>query len=85
MTEEIDVPSWIKGRQAKVEPVGPGTYRVTGPNLPDAVVGVRMDDDLRWKAYLKAVVDGPEIAIADLSQSTLGTHSLRHSSCIGSG
>jgi hypothetical protein len=70
MTEEIDIPSWVKGRQAKVEPVGPGKYRVTGPNLPEAIVGVRMTDDLRWQGFLRATADGPEIAVGSQTQPT---------------
>ena len=68
MTEELDVPSWVKQRQAKVEPVGEGAYRVTGPNLPEAVVGVRQTDDRRWQAYLRAKEDGPELAVATSTQ-----------------
>lgn len=69
MTEEIDIPFWVKGRQANVEPAGPGMYRVTGPNLPEAVVGVRMTDDLRWQGFLRAKADGPEIAAGTSTQS----------------
>jgi hypothetical protein len=68
VTEELDIPSWVKGRQAKVEPVGQGTYRVTGPNLPEAIVGVRMTDDLRWQGFLRAKEDGPEIAAGTSTQ-----------------
>jgi hypothetical protein len=68
MTEEIDVPSWVKGRQAKVEPAGQGIYRVSGPNLPEAFVGVRMTDDLRWQGFLRSTADGPEIAVATSTQ-----------------
>ena len=58
----LDVPFWFKQRQAKAEEIGPGTYRVTGPNLPEAVVGVRITDDLHWQAYLRAKADCPEVA-----------------------
>jgi hypothetical protein len=70
MPEEIDIPSWVKGRQAKVEPVGQGAYRVTGPNLPDAIVGVRMTDDLRWQGFLRVNQDGPEVAAGASTQPT---------------
>jgi hypothetical protein len=69
MTEVLDIPAWVKQRQAKVEPLGQGIYRVTGPNLPEAIVGVRMKDDLRWQGYLKAKEDGPEIAAGASTQS----------------
>jgi hypothetical protein len=70
MTEEIDIPSWVKGRQTKVEPVGQGMYRVTGPNLPDAVIGARMTDDLRWQGFLRATADGPDIAVGSSTLSS---------------
>ncbi len=69
MTEEIDIPSWVKGRQAKVEPVGQGLYRVTGPNLPEAVIAVRMTDDLQWQGFLRGTADGPDAAVSSSTQS----------------
>jgi hypothetical protein len=68
MAEDLDIPSWVKGRQAKVEPVGQGAYKVTGPNLPEAVVGVRMTDDLRWQGFLRATAEGPDVAAASDTQ-----------------
>jgi hypothetical protein len=53
MTEQIDIPSWVKGRQANVEPIGQGLYRVTGPNLPEAIVGVRMTTARRSRSALR--------------------------------
>jgi hypothetical protein len=70
MSEEIDVPSWVKGRQAKVEPVGQGAYRITGPNLPEAIVGVRMTDNLRWLGFLRTTADGPDLAATSTTQPT---------------
>jgi hypothetical protein len=69
MAEEIDVPSWVKGRQAKVEPAGPGLYRITGPNLPEAVIGVRQTETQDWQGFLQASADGPEIAASVSRQS----------------
>jgi hypothetical protein len=69
MAEEIDVPSWVKGRQAKVDPAGRGMYRVTGPNLSEMVLGVRMTEDLRWQGFLRTTADGPDIAAATSTQS----------------
>ena len=68
MVDEDDIPSWVKGRQAKVEPVGQGAYHVSGPNLPEAVVGVRMTDDLRWQGFLRTAADGPDVAAATTTQ-----------------
>jgi hypothetical protein len=58
----LDLPFWIKQRQINVDEVATGTYRLSGPNLPEAVVGIRMTDDLRWQAWLREKVDGPEVA-----------------------
>ena len=69
MAEELDIPSWVKGRQAKVVPIGAAMYRITGPNLPEAVVGVRMTDDMRWQGYLRAKEDGPDLAAATVTQA----------------
>jgi hypothetical protein len=61
----LDVPSWVKGRQAKVEEISTGTYRITGPNLAEGVAGVRMTDDLRWQAFVRDRPDGPDLAVSD--------------------
>ncbi len=60
----LDVPSWFKGRQGKVEEISPGTYRITGPNLPESIVGARLTDDLHWQAFLRDKADGPETAVS---------------------
>ena len=62
---DLDLPFWFKQRQAKAEEVGPGTYKVTGPNLNPGVVTIRMDDNLRWLAALKADTNGPDIAATE--------------------
>jgi hypothetical protein len=61
---ELDLPFWIKQRQAKVEEVATGTYRIIGPNLAEAVVGVRMTDDLNWQSYVREKADGPDVAVS---------------------
>ena len=55
------VPSWFKQRQAKAEEAGQGMYRVTGPNLREAVIGVELADNLRWRAVLRDKADGSEV------------------------
>lgn len=67
MVAELDIPFWIKGRQANVEPAAQGTWRITGPNLPEAIIGVRMLDDLTWQAYLRDTSDGPDLTISGQS------------------
>jgi hypothetical protein len=57
----LDLPFWVKQRQLKVEEIATGTYRITGPNVPEAVIGVRMTDDVRWQAWLREKADGPDV------------------------
>jgi len=61
---ELDIPFWFKQRQAQATEISPGTYRVTGPNLPEAVIGVRLTDELRWQSFLREKADGPEVAVS---------------------
>jgi hypothetical protein len=65
-----DLPYWLKQRQAKVEDLGKGLWKIVGPNLSDAVVGVRMEANLRWQGLLKSTAEGPELAT---TEPTLGT------------
>lgn len=58
----IDLPFWVRQRQAKLEELAIGTYRLSGPNLPEAVVSVQIEDSLRWRSRLQGKVDGPIIA-----------------------
>ena len=60
----LELPSWFKGRQAKADEMGPGSYKLSGPNLPEAVISVRLTDDLTWQAVLRAKLDGPEVAVS---------------------
>jgi hypothetical protein len=57
----LDLPFWCRQRQAKVEELSTGRYKITGPNLPEAVVSVRIGDDLQWQAVLQNKADGPEV------------------------
>jgi hypothetical protein len=57
----LDTPQWFKQRQAKAEELSTGCYKVSGPNLPEAVVAVRIGDDLRWQAVLRATPGGPDL------------------------
>ena len=60
----LDLPFWFKQRQAKAEEIAPGTYRITGPNLPEAVIGVRQGDDKLWQSFLREKADGPDVAVS---------------------
>jgi hypothetical protein len=63
-TVPLDLPFWFKQRQAKADEIAPGTYKLSGPNLPEAVISVGMTDDLTWQAVLREKADGPEIAVS---------------------
>jgi hypothetical protein len=59
---KLDLPFWFKQRQAKAEELATGSYKVTGPNLPEAVLSVRIGQDLLWRGYLQPKADGPPVA-----------------------
>ena len=63
-TIPLDLPFWFKQRQARAEEVAPGTWKLSGPNLPEAAITVRMTDDLAWQAALLESVGGRELAIS---------------------
>jgi hypothetical protein len=58
-------PFWFKQRQGNAGPAGENTYRVTGPNLREAFIGVRRADDGRWAAVLRYTADGPAVAATE--------------------
>lgn len=59
---KLDLPFWFRQRQAKADELTQGSYKVTGPNLPEGIVSVRVGDDLRWRGVLQAKSDGPNVA-----------------------
>jgi hypothetical protein len=54
-------PFWFKQRQAKAEDAGPDLVRVTGPNMKEAILGIRKADTGKWAAYMRWTADGPEV------------------------
>ena len=62
---ELIVPFWFKQRQAKAEPAGDNTYRVTGPILPETFLSIRRGENGRWAAALRMSADGPDTATLD--------------------
>jgi hypothetical protein len=56
------LPFWFKQRQAKADPAGENTYRLTAPNLGGAFITIRPDSDGRWSGALKLAADGPDVA-----------------------
>jgi len=65
-------PFWFKQRQAKTEPAGPDTYRLTAPNLRDAFISIRQDGEGHWGASLRLAADGPEVAVTTTAYETPG-------------
>ena len=55
-------PFWFKQRQAKAEPAGTDTYRLTGPNLQEGFISVRKGENGKWEGVLRWSADGPEVA-----------------------
>jgi hypothetical protein len=57
------LPAWFKFRQAKADPAGTDTYRLTAPNLHEAFISIREADPGRWSAALRLAADGPDVAV----------------------
>jgi hypothetical protein len=66
------LPSWFKQRQAKAEPAGENCYRLTGPNLGPAWIGIRQAEGGRWLASLRFAEDGPDAAVTESRFETVG-------------
>lgn len=54
-------PFWFAQRQGKAEEAGPNLYKLTGPNLREALIGVRQAANARWIAFVRAAPDGPDL------------------------
>jgi hypothetical protein len=69
---EPTLPFWFKQRQAKAEAAGPDTYRLTAPNLRDAIISIREDSEGRWGAALRLAADAPDVAATATSYASRG-------------
>ena len=58
-------PFWFVQRQARAEPAGADTLRLTAPNLGEAFISIRQADNGRWSAALRQTADGPEVAATE--------------------
>jgi hypothetical protein len=64
-------PFWFKQRQCKAEPqADTNMLEVSGPNLPKAYLTVSPNDAGGWRASLRSVVDGPDVATAVANEPT---------------
>ncbi len=66
------LPFWFKQRQAKAEPAGPDTYRLTAPNMHEAFISIRQNSEGRWGASLRLAADGPEVGVTTTAYDTPG-------------
>jgi hypothetical protein len=67
---ELVTPMWFKQRQGKAEAAGENTYRLTGPNLREALISIRKGDNGRWAAALCYAAEGPDITATELQIAT---------------
>ena len=56
-------PFWFYQRQCKAESVGDDLYRLYGPNLKEAFIGIRRGDNGRWSAFLRYSANGEDVAV----------------------
>ncbi len=56
-------PHWFVQRQGKVEPAGADTFRLTAPNMTEAILSLRQGEAGRWAAAVRAAPDGPDVAV----------------------
>jgi hypothetical protein len=66
----LTVPSWFKGRQGTAEEAGPDTYKLTAPNVREALITIRRADNGRYAAAVRYAADGPEVASSTPSLET---------------
>lgn len=57
----VVTPFWFKQRQAKLDEAGPNMFRVSGPNLKEAFLGVRQHGTGPWSAFVRSAADGPDV------------------------
>lgn len=60
-----DLPFWVKQRQISAEEIATGVLKLSGPNIPEAVVGVRINNDLRWQGFVRETADGLDLDATD--------------------
>jgi hypothetical protein len=65
------LPSWFKQRQAKAEEAAENLYRLTGPNLREAFIGIRREENGHWLAFLRYAAGGSDAAVTEPRFQTL--------------
>lgn len=70
----LDVPYWFRQRQAKAEELSRGCYKISGPNLPEGIISIRIGDELMWRGSLQS--NSGEKDIATSGQYSTATEAL---------
>ena len=65
-------PFWFKQRQAKLEPIGDNTFKVTAPNQGESYLQIRSDGKGRWAAAVRTTPDGADLASTGPEFETAG-------------
>lgn len=55
-------PFWFVQRQGKMDEAGERLYRLHGPIMREAFIGVRRDDSGKWSAFLRPEASGADLA-----------------------
>lgn len=58
----VILPTWFKGRQGKAEPAGENMLKLTGPNLVEGIIGVRVAEGGGWHGFVKMQAEGEDVA-----------------------
>jgi hypothetical protein len=66
------LPTWFKQRQGQAEAAGDNLYRLSGPNLRQAFIGVRQGEAGRWHAFLRFAADTPDAVVTESRFDNLG-------------
>jgi len=57
----VILPTWFKGRQGKTESAGDNRLKLTGPNLVEAVIGIRAAEPGGWHGFVRKDADGADL------------------------
>jgi hypothetical protein len=68
----VTLPTWFKQRQGKAEEAGTDTFRLTAPNTPEALIGIRKADNGLWSSWIRTAADGPDLAASSPVYGNLG-------------
>lgn len=58
-------PFWFAQRQGKTEAAGDNVYRLHGPNMREAFIGVRRAGHGMWSAFVRSQADGADLAASE--------------------